>query len=72
VYPSISQKAGLTFTEPSMAVNDFPVEEFSKTFRNFSSLSLSVAFDTIEWDCGVDLDPEFVMLKSLPLQASSR
>jgi hypothetical protein len=22
-----------------------------------------VAFDTIEWDCGVDLDPEFVHAK---------
>jgi len=22
-----------------------------------------VAFDTIEWDCGVDLDPEFVYAK---------
>ena len=28
-----------------------------------------VAFDTVEWDCGVDLDPEFVMTKSLPIQA---
>lgn len=23
-----------------------------------------IAFDTIEWDCGVDLDPEFVYKKS--------
>ena len=23
-----------------------------------------VSFDTIEWDCGVDLDPEFVYAKS--------
>jgi hypothetical protein len=28
-----------------------------------------VAFDTVEWDCGVDLDPEFVTTKSLPIQA---
>ena len=27
-----------------------------------------VAFDTIEWDCGVDLDPEFIMKKSVPLR----
>ena len=26
-----------------------------ETFRR-----VKVAFDTIEWDCGVDLDPEFV------------
>lgn len=25
-----------------------------------------IAFDTIEWDCGIDLDPEFVMRKSIP------
>lgn len=24
-----------------------------------------VAFDTVEWDCGVDLDPEFVMKRSI-------
>jgi hypothetical protein len=23
-----------------------------------------ISFDTIEWDCGVDLDPEFVYAKS--------
>jgi len=23
-----------------------------------------VGFDTVEWDCGVDLDPEFVYAKS--------
>jgi len=26
-----------------------------------------VAFDTIEWECGVDLDPEFVRNKSIPV-----
>lgn len=26
-----------------------------------------VAFDTIEWECGADLDPEFVMMKSTPV-----
>jgi hypothetical protein len=25
---------------------------------------VQVSFDTIEWDCGVDLDPEFVYTKS--------
>lgn len=23
-----------------------------------------VAFDTVEWECGVDLDPEFVLARS--------
>jgi hypothetical protein len=27
-----------------------------------------VAFDTAMWDCGADLDPEFVMTKSIPVQ----
>jgi hypothetical protein len=26
-----------------------------------------VAFDTVEWDCGADLDPESVMTKSVPV-----
>ncbi|MDP6779719.1 MAG: DUF2442 domain-containing protein [Candidatus Latescibacteria bacterium] len=30
-------------------------------YESFSSVR--VAFDTIEWDCGVDLDPEFVYSK---------
>jgi hypothetical protein len=29
-----------------------------ETFRR-----VRVAFDTIEWDCGVDLDPEFIYAK---------
>jgi hypothetical protein len=26
-----------------------------------------IAFDTVEWDCGVDLDPEFIRSKSVPV-----
>jgi hypothetical protein len=26
-----------------------------------------IAFDTIEWDCRVDLDPEFIRAKSIPV-----
>ncbi|MBU2622617.1 MAG: DUF2442 domain-containing protein [Proteobacteria bacterium] len=29
-----------------------------------------VAFDTIEWDEGVDLDPEFIYEKSKPVKAA--
>lgn len=29
-----------------------------------------VAFDTIEWDCGVDLDPEFVYMKCMTSKAA--
>lgn len=30
-------------------------------YKNFKSVRVS--FDTIEWDCGVDLDPEFVYIQ---------
>jgi hypothetical protein len=31
------------------------------TFRR-----VRVAFDTVEWECGVDLDPEFVYARCVP------
>ncbi len=32
--------------------------------RDYESFKrVRVAFDTIEWDCGLDLDPEFVYAK---------
>ena len=30
-----------------------------------------VAFDTIEWEVGVDLDPEFVYAKSLRIESAT-
>ena len=36
-----------------------------KDMRAFKTVRIS--FDTVEWDCGVDLDPEFVFEKSEPL-----
>lgn len=45
---------------------DFGVFKQIKKPENFNRVH--VAFDTIEWDCGVDLDPEFVMDKSVPIQ----
>ncbi len=27
--------------------------------------AVRVSFDTVEWDCGVDLDPEFVHARSV-------
>ena len=39
-----------------------------KKLRNYEKFKLArVAFDTIEWDEGVDLDPEFVYEKSTPI-----
>ncbi len=37
---------------------DFGVFQRIKDYESFKRVR--VAFDTIEWDCGVDLDPEFV------------
>ncbi len=39
----------------------FGVFRSIQDYRNFRRVR--VAFDTIEWDCGVDLDPEFVYAK---------
>lgn len=32
--------------------------------------TVHVSFDTIEWDCGVDLNPEFVYSKSEPVMSN--
>lgn len=37
---------------------DFGVFQRIKDFEKFKKVR--VRFDTIEWDCGVDLDPEYV------------
>ena len=42
-------------------VLDFGVFQRIKNYEAFRQVR--VAFDTIEWDCGVDLDPEFVYAK---------
>ncbi len=40
---------------------DFGVFQRIKDYENFKQVR--IAFDTIEWDCGVDLDPEFIYAK---------
>ncbi len=40
---------------------DFGVFQRIKDYETFKRVR--VAFDTIEWDCGVDLDPEFIYAK---------
>jgi len=40
---------------------DFGVFQRIKDYEAFRRVRVS--FDTIEWDCGVDLDPEFVYAK---------
>ena len=41
---------------------DFGVFTVIKDYEQFKRVR--VAFDAIEWDCGVDLDPEFVQARS--------
>ncbi len=45
---------------------DFGVFKRLRDYENFKRAR--VAFDTIEWDEGVDLDPEFVYEKSTPIE----
>ena len=40
---------------------DFGIFTRIKDYEAFRRVR--VAFDTVEWDCGVDLDPEFVYAK---------
>jgi hypothetical protein len=40
---------------------DFGVFRRIKDFDQFKRVRL--AFDTVEWECGVDLDPEFIRAK---------
>lgn len=41
---------------------DFGVFQRIRDYSQFQRVR--VAFDTIEWDCGADLDPEFVYAKT--------
>jgi len=41
---------------------DFGIFQRIKDYEAFKRVR--VTFDTIEWDCGADLDPEFVYNKS--------
>ena len=43
---------------------DFGVFKKLRDYEKFKKVR--VAFDTVEWDEGVDLDPEFIYAKSKP------
>jgi hypothetical protein len=45
---------------------DFGVFNKIRDFERFKRVK--VAFDTIEWDDGVDLDPEFIYDNSTPIK----
>ncbi len=52
-------ETGLLDMKPILDFGIFQRLKDSDAFRR-----VRVAFDTIEWDCGVDLDPEYVYTQS--------
>ena len=64
VQPNEDFSLSVVFEDGSGAVLDMkPYLDFG-AFRRIKSLDqfnrVRIAFDTVEWECGVDLDPEFV------------
>ena len=51
-------ESGILDMKPILGFGVFQRIKDYETFKR-----VRVAFDTIEWDCGVDLDPEFVYAK---------
>lgn len=55
---------------------DLPSRQNFGVFRRLKSPGafhrVRVSFDTIEWDCGVDLDPEFVYEKSTEIKGAQQ
>ena len=51
-------ESGILDMNPLLDFGVFQRIKDSESFRR-----VRVAFDTIEWDCGVDLDPEYVYRK---------
>ena len=61
----------ITFENGKSGVLDMkPILDFG-VFRRIKDVEafrrVRVAFDTVEWDCGVDLDPEYVYSRCKPL-----
>ena len=67
VAPNEDFTLSITFDNGEQGILDmkpylgFGVFQRVKNYDHFKCVR--VAFDTIEWDCGVDLDPEFVYAK---------
>ena len=53
-------ETGMLDMKPMLDFGVFRTLKDSDAFKR-----VHVAFDTIEWDCGVDLDPEFVYAKCM-------
>jgi len=81
MYPSVKQVTpGVDYTlsvlfdnGESGMIDMKPILDFGvfKRLKNYDEFRrVRVAFDTIEWDCGVDLDPEYVYSKCKTFQAA--
>ena len=53
-------ETGVLDMKPMLDFGVFRALKDHDTFRR-----VHIAFDTIEWECGVDLDPEFVYAKCM-------
>ena len=62
---SVTFDDGTTGTLDMKPYLDFGVFERLQVPAEFARVR--VAFDTVQWACGVDLDPEFVRAKCRPL-----
>jgi hypothetical protein len=81
MYPSVKAVApqgnyvlAVTFDNGEQGLLDMtPMLDFG-VFRRLSDKEafsrVRVSFDTIEWECGVDLDPEYVYRKCLASRAA--
>ena len=75
VEPMSDYKVLVSFNNGERGVLDMkPYLEFG-VFRRLKDVEVfqrvRVAFDTIEWEVGVDLDPEFVYAKSLRIESAT-
>lgn len=61
MYPSVKEVVPRDDFLDMKPILDFGVFRRIKDYETFRRVR--VAFDTIEWDCGVDLDPEFIYAK---------
>lgn len=75
MYPSVAKVVpnedftlAVTFDNGEEGVLDMNPHLSFGVFKKISDYAdfkrVRVAFDTVEWDCGVDLDPEFVYARS--------
>lgn len=67
VRPTEDFSLAVTFDDGAEGVLDMtPFLDFGvfRKIRDFEQFKrVRIAFDTVEWECGVDLDPEFVRAK---------